>query len=103
MYFIMKKGKNPNRKDQCNRDISVWLNTGEAIINRGNQTSQIMTLVSFISGCPWQLSNNQSPPMITVNEWVRQDYLAASSFLLSPVFFRQSIIVTFVSPEQKWL
>lgn len=37
----MKKGKNPNRKDQCKRDISVWSNTGEAIINRGNQTSQI--------------------------------------------------------------
>lgn len=41
MYFIMKKGKIPNRKDQCNRDISVWSNTGKAIINRGNQTLQI--------------------------------------------------------------
>lgn len=75
MYFTMK-----NRKDQCNKGIFVWLNTGKAIINRGNQTSQIndisvihiwlslttdQQLVSSHDYCAWRSETGPPPPQLS--------------------------------------
>lgn len=57
LYFVI-----PNGKHQCNRGTVVWLNTGTGIINRGNQTHKLMTLVSSISSFPGQRLQ-QTPPL----------------------------------------